>query len=202
MRIGATLFLFWTMTTAPAVPAAAQWDVGFEISTTHYRGSSHITHDSGGPTTLRPANATTFGVRLDRAIGRGPARVGLQASYAHVGLTAAAPNLTLTDNSVGQLFEGQLLVNFQVWGIGSSGAVKLELGPSLHLWKSEDETRSRAGAVAAAAYEWPVARRFSGAIRLEGILSKSWFEPGDLPSQLERRVTWRYGVGLGLRYRL
>jgi len=110
--------------------------------------------------------------------------------------------LTLTDNSAGQLFEGQLLVNFQVGGIGSSGAVKLELGPSLHLWKSEDETRSRAGAVAAAAYEWPVARRLSGAIRIEGILSKSWFDAGDLPSELERRVTWRYGVGLGLRYRL
>jgi len=76
------------------------------------------------------------------------------------------------------------------------------LGPSLHLWKSEDETRSRAGAVAAAAYEWPVARRLSGAIRIEGILSKSWFDAGDLPSELERRVTWRYGVGLGLRYRL
>jgi hypothetical protein len=185
-----------------ATPAAAQWDVGFEISTTHYRGSSHVTTDSGGPTTVRPANATTFGIRVDRAIGGRRARLGLQASYAHVGLTAAAPDLTLTDNSVGQLLEGQLLVNFQVWRIGSSGAVKLELGPSLHLWKSDDETRTRAGAVAAAAYEWPVARRFSGAIRLEGILSKSWFDPGDLPSELERQVTWRYGVGLGLRYRL
>ena len=93
-------------------------------------------------------------------------------------------------------------MNFQVAGIGSSGAVRLELGPSLHLWKSEDEMRSRAGAVVAAAYEWPVVGRLTGAIRLEGILSKSWFDPGDLPSELERRATWRYGVGLGLRYRL
>jgi hypothetical protein len=93
-------------------------------------------------------------------------------------------------------------VDFEVAGIGSSGAVKLELGPSLHLWRSDSETRSRAGAIGAAAYEWPVTRRFSGAIRVEGILSKSWFDPGDLPSELERRATWRYGVGLGLRYRL
>src|SRR5256885_1404993 len=149
-------------------PAAAQWDIGFEISTTHYRGSSHDTADGGGPTTLRPASATTFGVRVDRAIGR--VRLGLQASYARVGLTAAAPNLTLTDNSVGQLLEGQMLVTFQVVGIGSSGAVKLELGPSLHLWKADDEIRSRGGAVAAAAYEWPVTRRFLGAIRVEEIL--------------------------------
>jgi len=197
MRGGVLLLALVAVT---ATPAAAQWGVGFEISTTQYRGSSRVATDSSGPTTLRPANATTFGLRLDRVIGR--ARLGLQASYAHVGLTAAAPDLTLTDNSAGQLFEGQLLVNFQVGGIGSSGAVKLELGPSLHLWKSDSETRSRAGAVAAAAYEWPVARRLSGAIRIEGILSKSWFDAGDLPSELERRITWRYGIGLGLRYRL
>jgi hypothetical protein len=110
--------------------------------------------------------------------------------------------LVLTDNSTGQLLEGQLLMNFQVVGIGSSGAVRAELGPALHLWKSGDELRSRAGAVAAAAYEWPVANRFSGAIRLEGTVSKSWFDAIDLPPEYERQVTWRYGVGLGLRYRL
>ena len=193
-------FLSLALVAVTTTPAAAQWEVGFEISTTHYRGSSRAATDTGGPTTIRPGNATAFGVRVDRAIRR--VRLALQASYAHVGLTAAAPNLTLTDNSAGELFEGQLLVNFQVVGIGSSGAIRAEVGPSLHLWKSDDETRSRGGAVAAAAYEWPVARRFSGAIRIEGILSKSWFDPGDLPSELERRVTWRYGVGLGLRYRL
>ncbi len=193
-------FLLLALVAVSAPPADAQWDVGFEISTTHYRGSSRAATDSGGPTTLRPGNATTFGVRMDRAVGR--VRLGVQASYARVGLTAAAPQLTLTDNSVGQLVEGQLLVNFQVVGIGSSGAIRAELGPSLHLWKSDQEMRPRAGALGAVAYEWLVVSRLSGAIRVEGILSKSWFDPGDLPSELERRVTWRYGVGLGLRYRL
>ncbi len=193
-------FLLLALVAVSAPPADAQWDVGFEISTTHYRGSSRAATDSGGPTTLRPGNATTFGVRMDRAVGR--VRLGVQASYARVGLTAAAPHLTLTDNSVGQLVEGQLLVNFQVVGIGSSGAIRAELGPSLHLWKSDQEMRPRAGALGAVAYEWLVVTRLSGAIRVEGILSKSWFDPGDLPSELERRVTWRYGVGLGLRYRL
>ena len=199
MRGGFFLILV-AVSATPAAAAAAQWRVGFEVSTTHYRGSSRATSDTSGPTSLRPGDATALGVRVDRAIGR--ARLGLQTSYAHVGLTAAAPHLKLTDNSVGKLFEAQLLMNFQVWGIGSSGAVRLELGPSLHLWKADSETRSRAGAVAAAAYEWPVAKRLSGAIRLEGILSKSWFDPGDLPSELERQATWRYGVGLGLRYRV
>ncbi len=199
MRVRAAVLIFMAVID---VPVAAQWNVGLEINATHYRGSSRAATDSSGPTTVRPANATTFGVRVDRAIGGGRARLGLQVSYATVGLTAAAPDLTLTDNSSGDVLEGQLLLNFQVVGIGSSGAIRAELGPSLHLWKSDDETRSRAGAVAAAAYEWPIANRFSGAIRFEGMLSKSWFDPGDLPSELERRVTWRYGVGLGLRYRL
>jgi hypothetical protein len=197
MRIGATVLgLVVAITSA----AAAQWNAGFEIRTTHYRGSSRDTTNSGGPETFRPANATTFGLRLDRAFGR--ARLGLHASFANVGLTAAGPGLILTDNSTGQLLEGQLLGSFQVVGIGSSGAVRLELGPSLHLWKSDDETRSRAGAIVATAYEWPIARRFSGAIRFETMFSKSWFKPGDLPSEYDRRVTWRYGVGLGVRYRL
>jgi len=197
MRVRAAVLVFMAVI---AVPVAAQWNVGLEINPTHYRGSSRAATDSSGPTRVRPADATTFGVRVDRAIRR--VRLGVQVSYATVGLTAAAPKLSLTDKSSGEVFEGQLLLNFQVAGIGSSGAVRMELGPSLHLWKAESESRSRAGAVAAAAYEWPVANRFSGAIRLEGMLSKSWFDPGDLPSELERRVTWRYGVGLGLRYRL
>ena len=191
---------FLILVAVSATPAAAQWRVGFEVSTTYYRGSSRAMSDTSGPTSIRPGDATMLGVRVDRAIGR--ARLALQTSTAKVGLTAAAPNLKLTDNSTGRLYEGQLLVNFQVAGIGSSGAVRLELGPTLHLWKADSESRSRAGAVAAAAYEWPVASRLSGAIRLEGILSKSWFNTSDLPSELERRATWRYGVGLGLRYRL
>ena len=197
MRGSLALLVLVAVTT---VPATAQWDIGFEISTTHYRGSSHDSAGSGGPSTFRPANATTFGLRVDRAIGG--ARLGLQASYAGVGLTAAGPGLTLIDNSAGHLLEGQLLLNFQVAGIGSSGAIRAEVGPSLHLWKSGEELRSRAGAVAAAVYEWPVTNRFSGAIRLEGMISKSWFDNGDLPPEYERQATRRFGVGLGLRYRL
>jgi len=197
MRGGVALLVLVAVTTAPAT---AQWHVGFELSTTHYRGSSHDTANSGGPSTFRPADATMVGLRVDRAIGR--ARLGLQASYAGVGLTAAGPGLLLTDNSTGQLLEGQLLVSFRVVGMGSSGAIRAELGPGLHLWKSDAEVRPRAGGIAAAAYEWPIANRFSGAIRLEGMVSKSWFDRGDVPPEYERHVTWRYGVGLGLRYRL
>jgi len=89
-----------------------------------------------------------------------------------------------------------------VGGIGPSGVVRAELGPALHLWKFDDDTRDRVSALGALAYEWPVAGRFSSAIRFEGMVSKSWFAEGDLPPEYDLRLTWRYGVTLGLRYRL
>ena len=45
-------------------------------------------------------------------------------------------------------------------------------------------------------------RCFSAAMRMEGTISGSRFEKGDLPPKYELRPTWRYGVTLGLRYRL
>jgi hypothetical protein len=99
-----------------AAPAAAQWDIGLEMHATHYRGSTHDTTGGGGPTSVRPSDATTVGLLLSRGIGR--VRLGLRASYGKVGLTAAAPGLTLTDKTTGQVFEGGLALNFRVVGIG------------------------------------------------------------------------------------
>jgi hypothetical protein len=181
-----------------ARPIAAQWDLGLELATTGYRGTARNTGDSGPPS-VRPRDATTVAVRLDRLVGH--MRIGVRASYGKSGLTFSGMDLAITDKT-GRLFEGAVLASFQVVGIGSSGAIRAELGPALHLWKSVEEQRKRLAALGAAAYEWPVAKRFSGSVRLEGTISKSWFDAGDLPPQYERRVTWRYGVSLGLRYRL
>jgi hypothetical protein len=41
-----------------------------------------------------------------------------------------------------------------------------------------------------------------GAARVESTLGSSVFDSADLPSPLARRPTWRYGMSLGLRYRL
>jgi hypothetical protein len=184
-----------------ARPIAAQWHLGVELTTTHYRGTTRNTTDSG-PTILRPADATAVTIGADRAIKR--SRIAVRVSYARLGLVAGEGGLRLIDKSTGRLFEGSILANFQVVGIGggSSGAIRAELGPALHLWNLDDDLRKRLAALGAIAYEWPVTNRFAGAVRFEGTISKSWFEPGDLPPELERRVTWRYGVGLGLRYRL
>lgn len=183
-----------------ASAATAQWDVGLQLTTTHYRGSAHDTTTASAVDNLRPGDATSVGLRLDHVIGR--TRIGFQATYAKPGVAATAPGLSLSDKTTGQLVEMGIVVNFRVAGIGSSGAIRAELGPALHLWNLDDDVRSRLGALGGVTYEWPVAQRLTGTIRLEGMISASWFETTDLPPELERQVTWRYGWGVGLRYRL
>jgi hypothetical protein len=181
-------------------PLSAQWHVGLEIGATRYRASARDTSQSHVASEGHPGDATAIGMRFSWT-GQ---RIGLavRAAYAKPGLAVTGEGVTLTDKTSGSLLEFTSLLTTKVGGIGPSGAVRAELGPSLHLWNLDDEIRARVGATVAAAYEWPVAGRFSGAVRVEGVLSKSWFDAGDVPPEFERRVTWRYGVGLGLRYRL
>lgn len=182
---------------AAANRAAAQWHLGLELATTHYRGSAR---DTSGNPHARPGDAVTLGLRLDRRVSQ--MRAAFRLSYGKPGFSLTGEGLTITDKNAGELIEAAALLSFRVGGIGPSGAIRAELGPALHLWKVGDEIRARVGALAATAYEWPVAGKFSAAVRLEGTLSKSWFDAADLPPEYERQVTWRYGVGLGLRYRL
>jgi hypothetical protein len=114
----------------------------------------------------------------------------------------AGNDINLTDKTTGDLFEVVPLLSTRVGGIGPSGAMRLELGPALHLWNLDGDMHARVGVLGGVAYEWPIAGRISGSVRLDGSLSPSWFDAGDVPPEFERRATWRYGVGLGLRYRL
>jgi hypothetical protein len=177
--------------------AVAQWRIGLELTTSHYRGSAR---DTSGDPHARPGDAVTAGLRLERSIG--PSRGVLRFSYGKPGFSLSGQGLTITDKTAGQLIESAAMLSFRVGGIGPSGAIRAELGPALHLWKVGDEIRSRVGALVAAAYEWPVTGRCFGAVRFEGALSKSWFDAADLPPEYRRQVTWRYGWGVGLRYQL
>jgi hypothetical protein len=177
-------------------PCWAQWHLGLELSTVNYHGSSR---DTSG-ISVGPGAATAIGIRVERHFRR--VHESLRLSYAHPGFAASDDGLTFIDRTTGSHFEIGLLSSFRVGGIGPSGAARVELGPALQLWNVAGEVRSRVGAVGVAAYEWPVAGRWTGRLRLEGMLSKSWFDAADVPPEVERRVTWRYGVGISLLYRL
>jgi hypothetical protein len=196
MRTLLTLVLVW----GAARTAAAQWYVGAEVSATRYGGSSHDTSNAHAASDGRPGDATVLHLRFGRNWGR--YGIAIRVAHSKPGLAVAGQGLNLTDKTSGGLSEIAAITSTRVGGIGPSGAVRVEVGPALHLWNFEGDTRTRVGANAAVVYEWLLAGRFTGAVRLEGLLSKSWFDPGDVPPEYERRVTWRYGVGLGLRYRL
>ena len=184
----------------PVDVATGQWTIGVEMGAARFGGSAHDTTNGSGPPQWRPGDVPTISLRLGRSMGR--FGIALKGSFGKPGLSALGQGLTITDKSSGQLMEVATLVAVRVGGIGPSGALRAELGPALHLWKFGDDMHSGVGALGALAYEWPVAGRISGAIRLEGLLSKSWFEEGDLPPEYDLRMTWRYGMTVGVRYRL
>jgi hypothetical protein len=180
-------------------PAAAQWHLGLEVATVEFRGATRDTSASPAAT-LRPDHATTYGIRLGRTFGVWSA--ALRASVGTPGVAGAAPKLTFTDRTTGKLVEIVPLVGVRVAGLGAEGAVRVEAGPAVDLWDIDGEIRSRLAGLAAVAYEWHVAGRVMGTARVESTLGSSIFDAAELPSQLERRPTWRYGMSVGLRYRL
>ncbi|MDP3909217.1 MAG: hypothetical protein Q8Q14_02405 [Gemmatimonadales bacterium] len=179
--------------------AAAQWHLGIELSSSRYGGTAHDTTGTGPPY-AGPGGGTGLGIRVDKSVAN--VRVSLRASYSTAGFKLSGEGIDFSDKSTGDVLEAVLLFGIRVGGIGPSGAARVELGPALHLWNLSGEVRDRIGAVGALAYEWPIAGRVSGAVRLEGMISRSWFEAVDLPPEYERRATRRAAVSLGLRYRL
>lgn len=196
----ARLLNLFLLLSAVCSPAAAQWYLGTELTANTYRGTARDTSNTHVTPNGGPGGGPAFSLLVSRTWKRMGAT--LRISYANPGFAVTSPELRVIDKTTGRLAEVTWLVSTRVGGIGPSGAVKIEVGPALHLWDFAGEYRTRFGAIGAAAYEWPVSSRFTGAVRLEGMVSPSWFDATELPPEFARQLTWRYGVGLGLRYRL
>lgn len=199
MRTRAAVVALALMSALQPAAAAAQWHLGLELLATRYGGTSRDTAGAAG-TTLNPGATTMLGIRVDRTSARWS--VGLKIAYGKTGIRGAAGPISLTDKAIGDLIEADILVGLRVGGIGPSGAVKVELGPALPLWDNGEGFRLRWAALGAATYDWRVAGRIAGVLRMEGLVSPSWFDAGELPPEVERVMTRRAGFSLGLRYRL
>ncbi len=194
-----TLVVAIVITSLSICRATAQWHVGVEVATVEFRGATRDTSASPGAT-LRPDHAAMYGIRVGRTFGAWSA--ALRASVGTPGVAGVAPKITFTDRSTGRLIEIVPLVGVRAAALGAEGAVRIEAGPAMDLWDINGEIRSRLAGLAAVAYEWHVAGRVGGAVRFESTLGSSILDAAELPSQLERRPTWRYGMSFGLTYRL
>lgn len=186
-----------------AAPAAlaAQWSVAFELGTARYSGTSRDRSGSSDSVALRPYAGTTGGVRVARQWAR--VGVSLGVTYGSPGISGEATDLILVFTNQATVFEITPGLSYVITHVGVGGDLRVEAGPAMSLWSlSGVEKRVRIGAHASLAYLWPVAGRFTGSIRAGLAVTPSIFSASELPSNLERRATWRRGVSVGVAYRL
>jgi hypothetical protein len=176
--------------------ATAQWGASLEIGAARFSGTAR---DSNGAT-VGPHRPTTFTLRLDR--GEGTVRLALSALYAEPGLAAQQGDLAFVQYGVFSLLEIAPEIAVRVLRFGAGVEARVEAGPALDLWNFDGEQRNRIGVRGGVALAWPLARSLSGSLRVTGGWTRSMVDPGDVPDSVARVSTRRFGVAIGLRYRL
>jgi len=196
MRMLAGAFVAVILTAIPWHSVPAQWGISAELGVARFGGTSR---DSAGAT-VGPYRPTTYGLRLDRTLGR--ARVAVDLLYAETGVAGEGKGLAVVQYGIGTLWEIAPEVSLRVARFGAGVEARIAAGPALDLWDFDGEQRNRVGGRAAALVEWPLARALMGSLRVSGVVSESVFDAADAPSGVERRATRRFGVAVGLRYQL
>src|SRR5436190_1865850 len=121
---------------------------------------------------------------------------------AQTGIAGEQPGLAVVQYDLASLCEVAPQVSFRLARFGAGVDVRLEAGPAIQLWTVDGDSRTRVAAQTAAALEWPLAGSLSGSLRVSGVLSGSIFNADEPPPEVERRATRRFGVAIGVRYRL
>jgi hypothetical protein len=196
MRTLAATLVVVAVAAGPWCRLQGQWAIAADIGVARFGGTSR---DSAGAT-VGPYRPTTFGLRLERALGR--ARVAVGVLHAETGLVAEGQGVAVVQYGIGSLWEIAPEISLGVARFGTGAEARVEAGPAIDLWNFDGEQRNRVGGRAAALVEWPLARALKGSLRVSGVLSGSVFDAADTPSGVERRTTRRFGVAVGLRYQL
>ena len=185
------------LSVAAAVPLSGQWSLTPEIGLAAFSGTSR---DSGG-VRLGPTRASVVALRFGWESPR--LGVGLRVLTGSTGVGATDGDLTVIQEHQLRLFEFAGLMSWLVARVGTASRLSLEAGPALDIWVPQGgSSRTRVGAVAGAAWTFPVTPRLAAAVRLEAVLTPSLLDAADLPAGAERRATWRRGVSFALQRRL
>lgn len=183
---------------AAATPAlSGQWNLSPEVGLTAFGGSGR---DSGG-LRVGPTRASIVALRLGRESPQ--FGFGLRVLTGSSGFGASDGDLTVIQEHQLHLVEVAGFISRQVARVGTASRLTLEAGPALDIWSPQGaSSRTRLGAVAGAAWTFPVTPRLAAAVRLEAVLTPSLFDAADVPAGAERRATWRRGVSFALQRRL
>ena len=190
--------------TAGSSPLRAQWRFGVEVGAARFWGGSV---DTGGEdTSFRPYRPTTFGVGLERQVGR--YAFGLQVHYFEAGLALEGPEVVISAEGAFKTVSIAPEAVAHIATLGSDNHVRVHAGPVLEIWDIIDnDTRTRVGAQASVSLDVPLGVRFSGVVLAGAAITPSPYHEGELDlgagaPTYERRALWRRSFGLGLKYRL
>jgi hypothetical protein len=196
----ASLAVLAVLASTPA-PAAAQergWNLSVEVSTVWFGAGAESPSEG---LSAGPGPGTALGITASR--NAGAVRIGLRLFRVESGLRLAGGGVSLTADDAGfTLYELAPEVGLRLLRLGTAGAgIRLAGGPTLDLWSWEGaDDRTRIGGRALLGLESPITADWTLAAWLEGAVSGSVFDDGDLPPGYERRSLLRGRVGLEVRY--
>ncbi len=187
------------MVMAPAQGSAQQhhWTIGLDVGRTHTGGTSRDTA-SGDDRAFRPSSSTVWSLRASRRVG--DLALGVVGSYGTAGFALAGPDLLLVDRTVRFTFyELAPVIGIPLTGLGNDGQLVLTGGPVVALWRLTDQPdRTRLGARLGLSLPVWFGQALAGVVNLDGLVTPSVFEEGELPEEFIRQATWRMQLSLGL----
>jgi len=174
------------------------WGIGAELGLSRFWGGTRSIPPNPTPA-VRPYRPTTFGLRVDRALGRG--RVGIGVQYAESSLGAEGDEILTAVKGAVTWWQVTPEAAWRLATLGPVVQLRAFGGPTVDIWKSEGESaRTRIGGQVGLEMLVPLGRRIAGTLRARTGISGSVFEQADLPADVERRIMPAANVALGLRY--
>lgn len=192
LALGATIMV-------PAQGGAQQhrWTIGVDVGRAHTGGTSRDTA-SGDNRAFRSSSSTVWSVRASRQVGG--LALGLVGSYGTAGFALEGPDFLVVDRTVRFTFY-QLapVIEIPLTGLGTDGRLVLTGGPVVALWRLTDQpNRTRLGGRLGLSLPVWFGQALAGVVRLDGVVTGSVFEEGELPVEFIRPATWRVQVSLGV----
>lgn len=179
--------------------AQSQWEIGFEVGSDRFWGSSIETADPHR--SFRPYRPTTLGLGLERRGERLGAALHLR--YAGASLALEGSDAAVVVKGIFNHYQASPELVYRVATLGSMNELRLHAGPVFDLWSIEGEDPQwRAGVQGAVSLRIPFGGRFAGSLTAGAGVTGSPLTNEQLLDGYERRALWRRSVAAALEYRL